>query len=104
MSPLLSSSHEGLPPAYIQVMGLDALRDDGIMYEKALKAAGVRTMIELCVFWCMCSDRDLILTDVHRYPGVGHGFYYNFPNITLAETARNDAVKGMKWLLGRDIE
>ena len=45
-----------------------------------------------------------MLTELHRYPGVGHGFHYNFPGIMLAETVRSDAVKGLKWLLGRDID
>ena len=47
VSPLLLSSHRGLPPAFIQVAGLDPLRDEGLLYEKLLKEAGVRTRLEV---------------------------------------------------------
>ncbi|KAH9945361.1 Alpha/Beta hydrolase protein [Epithele typhae] len=80
---LLYPSHEGLPPAYIQCMGVDILRDDSIIYEMALREAGVKTHLTLI-------------------PGVGHGFYYNYPHISLAEKAREDMRNGFKWLLGRD--
>ena len=45
VSPLLASSHAGLPPAYIQVMHLDVLNDDGIAYERALRESGVATKL-----------------------------------------------------------
>ncbi|KAI0708759.1 Alpha/Beta hydrolase protein [Cerioporus squamosus] len=81
-APLLYPSHAGLPPAYIHVMDLDPLRDDGIVYEKALRAAGVKTRIEL-------------------YRGVSHGFHMNFPSITLAKKVREDLKEGLRWLLGQ---
>ncbi|RDX46321.1 hypothetical protein OH76DRAFT_1356169 [Lentinus brumalis] len=82
-APLLYPSHAGLPPAYIQVLELDPLRDDGIIYEKALRKAGVRARIDL-------------------YPGVSHGFHMSFPTIKLAEKGREDVLKGLNWLLGRE--
>ncbi|OAL33235.1 hypothetical protein AYO20_07552 [Fonsecaea nubica] len=55
-SPLLSKSHAGLPPALIQVAGLDPLRDEGLAYAEALEHAGVPVTLKV-------------------YPGLPHGFY-----------------------------
>ena len=52
-APLLYPSHAGLPPAYIHVMELDPLRDDGVVYEKALRASGVKTRIKQCVYYSL---------------------------------------------------
>ena len=60
-SPLLAESHEGLPPALVQVGEHDPLHDDGVRYAKALRAAGVPVR----------------LTD---YVGMPHGFM-NFPGL-----------------------
>jgi acetyl esterase len=40
-SPALAPNLSGLPPAMIQVAGLDPLRDDGAAYAQRLRAAGV---------------------------------------------------------------
>ena len=45
VSPLLASSHAGLPPAFIQVQEFDPVHDDGILYEKVLREAGVPVKI-----------------------------------------------------------
>ncbi len=39
--PLMASSVEGLPPAYITVAGHDPLHDDGVMFHERLLSAGV---------------------------------------------------------------
>ena len=46
-SPLLYATHAGLAPAYIHAMGLDSLRDDAIIYERALREASVKTRIKV---------------------------------------------------------
>ncbi|KAI9693502.1 MAG: hypothetical protein M1820_009238, partial [Bogoriella megaspora] len=54
-SPLLATSFKGLPPALIQVAGLDPLRDEGLAYAEALRADGVSVRLQ-------------------TYQGLPHGF------------------------------
>ncbi|KAK1231507.1 hypothetical protein PQX77_005372 [Marasmius sp. AFHP31] len=79
-SPLLLETHKGLPPAFLQICGLDPLRDEGLIYEKVLREAGVPTKLEI-------------------YPGVPHGFEDVAPQIKQAVKLREDIRIGLKWLL-----
>ncbi|KAH8714616.1 lipase esterase family protein [Ilyonectria robusta] len=55
-SPLLAPSFKGLPPALVQVAGMDPLRDEGLAYAEAMKAEGVNITLKI-------------------YPGMPHAFY-----------------------------
>ncbi|OCH92007.1 hypothetical protein OBBRIDRAFT_791757 [Obba rivulosa] len=79
-SPLLYPSHKGLPPAFIQVCGIDPLRDEAILYERLLREDGVRTKLEV-------------------YPGVGHAFHIYAPESKSAKKLVEDFQDGLKWLL-----
>ncbi|GJJ13703.1 hypothetical protein Clacol_007959 [Clathrus columnatus] len=82
VSPLLAESFRGLPPAYIQIAGLDLLRDEAFLYERLLRDAGVPTKLDV-------------------YPGVPHGFYVVFKELTATKKQEKDFATGLDWLLGR---
>ncbi|KAK7060416.1 hypothetical protein VNI00_001181 [Paramarasmius palmivorus] len=79
-SPVLLPSHTGLPPAYFQICGQDPLRDEGFLYEKLLRNAGVKTKVDV-------------------YKGVPHGFDIIAPNIPSGKKFEEDFDKGVRWLL-----
>ncbi|KAJ7623526.1 Alpha/Beta hydrolase protein [Roridomyces roridus] len=80
VSPLLYESHAGLPPAVVQICGMDLLRDEAILYNKLLQEEGVKTKMTL-------------------YPGVPHGFHPFVPTITAAVKLEKHLSEGLKWIL-----
>lgn len=75
--------HHGLPPAYLQIDGLDPLRDEALIYADILAESGVK-----------------IKADV--YPGLPHGHWGFFPFLESSKKFRKEQVKGFGWLLGRE--
>lgn len=73
----------GLPPGYFQVCGMDVNRDDGLIYERALREeAGVATRMDL-------------------YGGWPHCFWDAYPELEISRRRAEDYVKGVRWLLGQ---
>lgn len=75
-----------LPPAFIQVCGMDFLRDDGLVYAAMLEEAGVPVRCEVS-------------------GGAPHGHFLWWPGVApgLAEGVVRDALEGLGWLLGREV-
>ena len=76
--------HEGLPPAFFQIDGLDPLRDEGLIYA---------TMLQ---------EDNNIETRVEVYPGLPHGHWGFFPFLKSSKKFRKDQVNGFGWLLQRE--
>jgi acetyl esterase len=80
VSPLLASSHAGLPPAWILTAEYDPLRDEGQAYGRALTAAGVRVE-SVC------------------YPGMIHGFFGMHATVDAAGRALDEAAAALRTAL-----
>jgi len=81
-SPLLwNSGHANIPPTYIQVCGMDPLRDGSLIYEKILREEhGVKTKLDV-------------------FPGQLHGFFVLFPTMEAVKDWRERSTVGLAWLL-----
>lgn len=79
--PLLhADGHNNLPPAYIQVAGLDPARDDGFIYDRVLRGAGGKTRLDV-------------------YPGLPHAFWAFLPQLSSSKKYADDLNDGISWLL-----
>jgi acetyl esterase len=79
-SPLLASSHRGLPPAFVQTAEFDPLRDEGAAYADKLRAAGVAVEHRL-------------------YAGMLHGFARMGARVDQGRRALDDAAAALRQAL-----
>ncbi|KAK1495285.1 hypothetical protein CTAM01_08740 [Colletotrichum tamarilloi] len=71
---------KGLPPTTFGICGLDALRDEGLLYAKMLTEAGVPT-------------------DIHVYKGVPHGFRRFGDKLSASKHWDETTDSGITWAL-----
>ncbi|ETS84354.1 hypothetical protein PFICI_02379 [Pestalotiopsis fici W106-1] len=81
-SPLLRESFAGLAPAYVQIAGMDPLRDEGLAYVDKLQQANVQVKLDV-------------------YPGFPHAFGY-FPELPSARTLERDLLKAIREMIDRE--
>ncbi|EXJ69515.1 uncharacterized protein A1O5_07551 [Cladophialophora psammophila CBS 110553] len=87
-SPLFSpfnsrNPHAGLPPTYVHVGGMDVLRDDGLVYERALRDNGVQTRCDI-------------------FPNLGHAAWTIYATEYSRPRLGPKMMEAMRWLLSRE--
>jgi acetyl esterase/lipase len=77
--------HSGLanlPRAFIEVAGLDPLRDSGLVLERELRSNGVETKLEV-------------------HAGMAHGAWIFYPQLEVSKGIVERGLQGAEWLLKR---
>ena len=81
VSPLLASSFEGLPPAFVLTAEYDPLRDEGAEYAEKLAAAGVPVTYRM-------------------YEGATHGFWQMSRLAPIAQQALDECGDALRAAIG----
>ncbi|KAM0574254.1 hypothetical protein ACHAP9_001587 [Verticillium nonalfalfae] len=81
MSPLLAEDFSGLPPAYVQIAGVDPLRCDAFAYIDKLQAAGVPVRVSV-------------------YPRLPHAF--QMVPLKSSQQSDKELIYAVKWLIGSE--
>lgn len=98
VSPLLAPSHARLPRAVVQVFGLDPLRDEGLLYARVLRDAGVEVYTNVYAL-SSCTSCVMLTLRRCRYPGCPHTFNMVFSETQVARKVDHELREGVRWLL-----
>ncbi len=74
--------HKDLPPTFLQINGMDPLRDEAMIFADVLEENSVKVKLEI-------------------YPGVPHCHWIFFPFLQASVKFREDQVEGFGWLLNQ---